>query len=898
MKTSPSRFGAILAISFCLPFSLGFGNHRSAAPTLELYGNFHAMGVNVSINSADDPNANASAQVAYWIHGSTSRLTGQPLSRVLPGRFSGSLFWLTPGTQYDVEVTITDPDGGSLNNATVRGSASTRVEITIPTALHSYYASPTGSGTQCSQSSPCALRGAIDLAQAGDEVVLGGGTYYEGGIDLLRSGTAGAPIVIRSYTGETATLDGSDPGTFTWTSEGSGIFSTTVHQANPHVVLASQKRLFPYRTLSDLQGLIYGTSGMLASGTTLRVHLAGDTSPATVPMVISRYNFAFHVEQNNIYFVGLTFRYYGLGDSAKAIYFLDGSDNLVRACTFTSNDVGVGIKYESHRNVIENSEFFDSVYGWSWDGVKQNSAWSIEDGGIYVYEPCTGRGTVIRRNTFHDDFDGLHVSPEEGTTTSETDVYENQVHHVVDDGIEVDGYAANVRLWRNTFHDCLMGVSLAPCYVGPVYAIRNLIYRFGATALSEPDGSAFKFNSGYDASGPMFLYHNTGDAVTANINSLTLWEPGSWSIIISRNNIWAGTAYVLANYNTTQPLDMDYDDLYTSRSGELVWWERLGDDGHLRTLAEFRSATGLETHGLSELPGFENPTAGTYRLLAASPLIDRGVYLPGINDGYAGAAPDLGAFETGSSITKDDLIGSWKGQGVYSRDSNTGNWIYWTSPASQLALGDIDGDGIDDIIGVWDSGTWCRQSSNGAWVWIGSPAVNLSVGDLNGDSRKGILGVWGSDIYYRNSLTGSWELISSGASRVTAGDLDGDGKDDLIGVWPSGVWVKYSSNSNWVRLASAADAIAIGDMNGDGRADLVGSWAGQGIFVRDTASGAWTLITSASTRIACGDLDGDGKDDLVGVWPSGTWVRYSANGNWVLLASAADCISVGKLEEN
>jgi hypothetical protein len=78
---------------------------------LELYGNFHAMGVNVSINSADDPNANASAQVAYWIHGSTSRLTGQPLSRVLPGRFSGSLFWLTPGTQYDVEVTITDPDG-------------------------------------------------------------------------------------------------------------------------------------------------------------------------------------------------------------------------------------------------------------------------------------------------------------------------------------------------------------------------------------------------------------------------------------------------------------------------------------------------------------------------------------------------------------------------------------------------------------------------------------------------------------------------------------------------------------------------------------------------------------------------------------------------------------------
>jgi hypothetical protein len=58
-------------------------------------------------------------------------------------------------------------------------------------------------------------------------------------------------------------------------------------------------------------------------------------------------------------------------------------------------------------------------------------------------------------------------------------VYDNLVYNAGDDGIETDGRCSNVRLWGNTFHDVLMGISLAPVYTGPVYALRNLIYRTG-----------------------------------------------------------------------------------------------------------------------------------------------------------------------------------------------------------------------------------------------------------------------------------------------------------------------------------------------------------------------------------------------------------------------------------
>lgn len=641
LKAMKKEFIYILALVICFSCSYPIPQAVDAAATLELYGTFHSMGVIVSLGAADDPDGDASAALEYQADGEAYR-AGFPLTRVDATRFAGSLFWLEPGTSYNVRVTFSDPDGGALDGVALTGSGSTRAEINVPPAQHSYFASPDGSGTTCSLALPCALSEGISRAQAGDEVVLRGGVYYQGEIDLPRSGAPGAPIVLRGYANETAVLDGADPAAFTWGALGGGVYQTTVYVAGTHLVTAGGERLYPYQNLADLQTLSWGIPGFFADGQSLYVHLAGGADPAGVPMVVSRFNYAFLVEQDFIYFSNLTFRHYGQGSYAKALYFNNASDNLVQNSTFAINDLGIGIKRDSHRNVFQDNLFYDTTFLWPWDAVKEGSA--LETGGISFYSPATGRGNVMRRNTFHDYFDGFTSCPEDnGSETNETDVYDNLVFNAGDDGLSADGACSNVRLWGNEFHDVLVGISLAPIYEGPIYALRNLIYRTGA-GDSSYSGYPFKFNSGYPQSGVMYLFHNTADAVYPGNNGFDIKSPGSWQLIYARNNIWAGTEYALQNANPDQPLDLDYDNLYTSLPGEFAWWDDL-PDRHLNTLAEFQAATGLELHGSNLEPDFSDSAHGDYTLPEGSNMVDKGMAIPGINDGFAGGAPDLGAFE-------------------------------------------------------------------------------------------------------------------------------------------------------------------------------------------------------------------------------------------------------------
>ena len=82
-----------------------------------------------------------------------------------------------------------------------------------------------------------------------------------------------------------------------------------------------------------------------------------------------------------------------------------------------------------------------------------------------------------------------------------------------------------------------------------------------------------------------------------------------------------------------------------------------------KTLAEYRTATGQDTHSRevdysvfvnAAAPDFTDPTRLVLarrvdlRLAPRSRAVDAGVVLPGITDGFAGRAPDLGAYELGA----------------------------------------------------------------------------------------------------------------------------------------------------------------------------------------------------------------------------------------------------------
>lgn len=96
------------------------------------------------------------------------------------------------------------PDGGGPRPIGPRPVTPT------PLAEGTLFVAPGGTGTACTQASPCSLQEATARATPGDVVFLRGGTYMiDRNVIFEGRGTDAPPPVFESYPGETAVLDGS-----------------------------------------------------------------------------------------------------------------------------------------------------------------------------------------------------------------------------------------------------------------------------------------------------------------------------------------------------------------------------------------------------------------------------------------------------------------------------------------------------------------------------------------------------------------------------------------------------------------------------------------------------------------------------------------------------------------
>jgi hypothetical protein len=621
--------------------------------TVETYGNYHAGGVVATVSG--DENRNASAELQWRMAGEGSFRAGHPLTRVDATHFVGSLFWLTPGRQYEVQVQLFDPDGLAGSPAAA-ATLQTRPDILVEPSGRTLYVSPTGNDTSPGTDPGSPLRTiqrGANLAQPGDLVLIRPGVYRES-VTVPRSGSGSQPIVFRG-SAPGAILDGADGAIaagVSWSGVGSGVYSYVAGFPTGHVV-SDQGRLYRYADLSALQGLGAGApGGFYSDGTTLSVKFADGSSPAERTVQAARFEDGFSLNGvSHIRIENLEIRHYGAGDYGKGVYLRYSSSVAIRRCRIHEVEAaGVWIK-GGEMNLIEDNEIWDtSIFGWPWGFSKGSSA---ENSGV-LFTDNVGRGNVVRRNTIHGTFNGIGPcgsSPPAGGMPSETDVYENLLFQHTDDGMEPEGYCSNVRIWRNTIRDAHMVFAVAPAAPGPTYFVRNVGYRFGSTRTSQQDGytaSALKVNSGYATPvGPVFLYHNTFASEAPNTDAMALLNPGFSTFIKARNNILSATRYALYKVNPVL-LDWDWDGLFTTDPARFAYWQgtRYGNLGALQ------AGTGLELHGLAADPGFVNPASGDLTLAAGSPLIDRGVPIPGVNDGFNGQAPDLGAFERATDANR------------------------------------------------------------------------------------------------------------------------------------------------------------------------------------------------------------------------------------------------------
>ena len=288
------------------------------------------------------------------------------------------------------------------------------------------------------------------------------------------------------------------------------------------------------------------------------------------------------------------------------------------------------------------------------------------------------------------------------------------------------------------------------------------------------------------------------------------------------------------------------------------------------------SDAGIETQARYELPGFGN---------------------------------DVG-YDLRSGSTNALALGDLNGDGCNDLASATYSGVtllYGCTPnLTSLPVSDFDGDGISDVLwrgqtgGVPFLALWgrydCPPECPPARVGI-PPWINQAVGDFDGDGS--------SDVFYRNTQTGQNEIaLRSFYERpgvtvanqdwevVGAGDFDGDDRSDLFwrnrrtgqniiwkgGVYEGLVWEVAVPDQNW-------QVVAIGDFDGDGRSDLFWKHATSGRNIiwwggRSASRVEVTRVINTQWHVfGAGDFNGDGRDDVV--WRNTTTgagiIWYSAN---------------------
>ncbi|MCW8132316.1 MAG: right-handed parallel beta-helix repeat-containing protein [Planctomycetota bacterium] len=355
----------------------------------------------------------------------------------------------------------------------------------------------------------------------------------------------------------------------------------------------------------------------------------------------------------HVFVTGLTVRNTGRDAGLKAFVMQGAEDCAVMRCKI---EAVYGIT--AYKPGMTNCYIADNeITGiFAWDTKIMGASGKTDGEGIEI----TGSGNVICHNKVSGFRDCLSHMEDDGTAPQIcNDWYENDVYLGLDDGIEADFAFSNCRILRNRLTNCFVGLSSQPGLGGPTYFIRNVMYN-----LTYAPFKLHRFSEGD------VILHNT---VVKPGDGLACFAGEPFDHALFRNNLciggpdggqkWggygcgSGKALVL---NAVGPhSDIDYDGVGTFKTPFSIY---VGKLMRASSLEEMRKGP-YERHGVQvemnvfKDAAFPEEPAKEYappdlRLAAGSAAIDAAQPIPNINDGFAGQAPDLGAYEFGQDLPR------------------------------------------------------------------------------------------------------------------------------------------------------------------------------------------------------------------------------------------------------
>ncbi|WP_405098090.1 N-acetylmuramoyl-L-alanine amidase [Micromonospora sp. NBC_01412] len=320
-----------------------------------------------------------------------------------------------------------------------------------------------------------------------------------------------------------------------------------------------------------------------------------------------------------------------------------------------------------------------------------------------------------------------------------------------------------------------------------------------------------------------------------------------------------------------------------------------------------KNRTAIKGH--NEIPGNDHTDPG--------PNWNWNYYISLVNQGGVGTGSKYlaGSPTDFTGDGRDDVVAFTQGSlnDVYVSSSTgssfAGTSVKWNDffglNGETLLSGDFNGDGKDDIVAFThgtlgdvyvslSTGTTFANSTK--WHdWFAPGAEVPAVGDVNGDGKDDIITFThdaAGDVYVALSTGTSFgpgvkwhEFFSIAGEYPAAGDINGDGKDDII-TFTQGpasaadVIVALSNGTGFGQPQKWHDLFAVGteqprvgDINGDGKDDIVTFTCNADADVYAAVSNGtgfvgttvkWNdffCITGEFPYLA--DVNGDGKDDII-----------------------------------
>ncbi|MBI2361172.1 MAG: right-handed parallel beta-helix repeat-containing protein [Deltaproteobacteria bacterium] len=209
---SPKAFigiATLLVLSTAVAATIAEAQTLTVAPgDLRSYSTIYSIGVEWDL--VGDANHDAGAAVEFRPQGSAVWKPALPLVRIDyngANMLAGSIFFLTPGTDYDVRISLSDPDGGAETRIV---TVSTRPLPALPIGGRTFHVVPGAGGGDGSAGNP--FRG-VEAAQAvgrpGDIFLFHVGSYG-GRIRFGKPGTAADYIVWKAAGDGEVSMDGLD----------------------------------------------------------------------------------------------------------------------------------------------------------------------------------------------------------------------------------------------------------------------------------------------------------------------------------------------------------------------------------------------------------------------------------------------------------------------------------------------------------------------------------------------------------------------------------------------------------------------------------------------------------------------------------------------------------------